>query len=293
MSDLGYTEFGFDDGKVIKTNNVDQFKQTRSGEKSRISIISFKKFSDGVLANKAREKGSALTDAEKHDFITKIDKKLAEQLNKPVEDLSEVDRIDIKSPRFAFTWTHYMEGSGSFKCLSKYEGMNVVKPEICCNRLGDATQTVGVIVMQYPLKDGVQVDEDLLAQRKYVQFNVWKMSAKKFRQVEDAYREARGDDKFTIDLTVTLDGDPKFQKQLIAAGSNAVWAKGKLDAETRGWVLDQGLRIWKHVAPAIGFEMKLDKLHEKFGLSAGPSSSSGVGAHAELPKSSVSYDDLL
>ena len=64
MSESGVFEFSWDEGKVIKTNNVDQFKQTRSGEKSRLSIISFKKFSDGVLASKAREKGSPLSDVE-------------------------------------------------------------------------------------------------------------------------------------------------------------------------------------------------------------------------------------
>lgn len=284
-----YTEFSFDDGKVIKNTNVNTFKQTKPGEKTRVSIVSFKKYSDTVLASKAREKGSALTDQEKEDFITKIDKKLAEQLGKSVDQLSETDRLDIKSPRFAFAWTHYLEGSGSFKCLSKYEGMNVVRPEACCNKLGDAQQTVGTIIMSYPVNDGLAVDEELLAAKKYVQFMVWKLSSKKFRQVEDAYKDARSDDRFTVDLMVTLDGDPKFQKQQITAGSNAVWAKGKIDSDTRSWVLDQGLRLWKSVPGTIGFEMKLEKVHEKLGLSNG---SSG-GSDSDSPKLISSYDDLL
>jgi hypothetical protein len=283
-------EFSFDDGKVIKNNAVQQFKQTKSGEKTRVSVVSFKKYSDTVLAQKAREKGTSLTETEKEDFIAKIDKKLAEQLGKSVSDLSEVDRLDIKSPRFAFAWTHYADGVGSFKCLSKYEGMNVVKPEFCCNKFGDAGQTVGMIVMTYPVKDGLSVDEDLLNARKYVNFYVWKMSSKKFRQIEDAYKDARSDERFTIDLMVTLDGDPKYQKQQITAGSNAVWAKGKLDNETRGWVLDQGLRLWKHVPSQVGFEMKLEKLQEKLGLASGSSSSGGDDS---APRLVSSYDDLI
>lgn len=283
-------EFSFDDGKVIKNNAVDLFKQTRSGEKTRLSLISFKKFSDGVLASKARDKGAALTDAEKADFIAKVDKKLAEQLGKPVEALTEVDRLDIKAPRFAFAYTHYRDGVGSVRCASKYEGSNVVRPELCCNKLGDADQTVAAVIMSYPVKDGMQVDEELLAARKYVNFYIWRMSAKKFRKLEDAYKEARGDDKFTIDLIVTLDGDPKYQKQQIVPGSNAVWAKGKLDSEARNWVLDQGLRMWKHVPNNLGYEMKMDKLAEKLGMGS-PSLSGGDAT--EAPRLVSSYDDLI
>lgn len=283
-------EFSFDDGKVIKNNAVDLFKQTRSGEKTRLSLISFKKFSDGVLASKARDKGAALTDAEKADFIAKVDKKLAEQLGKTVEALTEVDRLDIKAPRFAFAYTHYRDGVGSVRCASKYEGSNVVRPELCCNKLGDADQTVAAVIMSYPVKDGMQVDEELLAARKYVNFYIWRMSAKKFRKLEDAYKEARGDDKFTIDLIVTLDGDPKYQKQQIVPGSNAVWAKGKLDSEARNWVLDQGLRMWKHVPNNLGYEMKMDKLAEKLGMGS-PSLSGGDAT--EAPRLVSSYDDLI
>jgi len=290
MSDNSVIEFGFEEGTVIKSQGIDRFKQTRSGQKDRLSIVSFKRVHDGVLVAKAREKGAPLTDAEKADLIAKIDKKIADQLSKPVEQLTEVDRLDIKSPKFAFAWTHYRDGLGSIRCLSQYEGKTVVKPELCCNKMGDADQTVGMIVMTYPVKDGVQVDEELLNAKKYVNFAVWRMTAKKFRQIEDVYKEARAEEKSTIDLIVALDGDPKYQKQVITAGSSAVWAKGKMDSEIRSWVLDQGLRNWKHVSNNLGFDMKIDKLREK--LLGGGNSQVGSG-EAESPKLVSSYDDFL
>ena len=291
MSDNSVFEFGFDDGSsVIKSQNLDRFKQNRSGQKDRISIVSFKRVHDGVLLAKAREKGAPLGDAEKADLIAKIDKKIADQMGKSVEELTEADRLDIKSPKFAFAWTHYRDGLGSIRCLSQYEGKTVTKPELCCNKLGDPDQTVGMIVMTYPVKDGVQVDEDLLNAKKYVNFAVWRMTAKKFRQIEDAYKEARAEDKFTIDLIVTLDGDPKYQKQVITAGSSAVWAKGKMDSEVRSWVLDQGLRNWKHVSSNLGFDMKIDKLREKLLGGGGPSQG---GDAADAPKLISSYEEFL
>jgi hypothetical protein len=291
MSDNSVFEFGFDEGTVIKAQGIDRFKQTRPGQKDRLSIVSFKRVHDGVLLQKTREKGSPLTDAEKTDLMAKIDKKIAEQLGKPVEQLTEVDRLDIKSPKFAFAWTHYRDGLGSIRCLSQYEGKTVTKPELCCNKMGDADQTVGMIVMTYPVKDGVQVDEELLNAKKYVNFSVWRMTAKKFRQIEDAYKEARGEDKFTIDLIVTLDGDPKYQKQVITPGSASVWAKGKMDSEVRNWVLDQGLRNWKHVSSNLGFDMKIDKLREK--LMGGSPAQTGGSEASDAPRLVGSYDDFL
>jgi hypothetical protein len=291
MSDNSIFEFGFDEGTVIKNQAIERFKQNRPGQKDRVSIVSFKRVHDGVLVAKAREKGSPLTDAEKADLIAKIDKKVAEQLGKSVEELTEVDRLDIKSPKFAFAWTHYKDGLGTVRCLSHYEGKTVTKPELCCQKMGDADQTVGMVVMTYPVKDGIQVDEELLAAKKYVNFTIWRMTAKKFRQIEDAYKEARGEDKYTIDLLVTLDGDPKYQKQVITAGSSAAWAKGKMDSEVRNWVLDQGLRNWKHVAGNLGYDMKLDKMREKLLGGGGPAGSGSE--QADLPKLQTSYDDYL
>jgi hypothetical protein len=290
MSDNSVFEFGFDEGSVIKNQAMDRFKQNRSGEKNRVSIACFKRVHDGVLLQKAREKGSPLSDAEKADLMSKIDKKIADQLGKSADALTEADRLDIKAPKFAFAWTHYRDGLGSIRCLSQYEGKQVVKPELCCNQMGDADQTVGMIIMTYPVKDGVQVDEELLNAKKYVNFYVWRMNAKKFRQIEDAYKEARGEDKYTIDLIVTLDGDPKYQKQVITPGSSAVWAKGKMDSEIRAWVLDQGLRNWKHISSNLGFDMKLDKLREKL---SGGAPQVGGGDAQDAPKLVSSYDQFL
>ena len=296
MSDC--MEFGFDDAKIIKTVGVETFKQNRPGEKHRISVISFKKFHDEVLIRKTREKGSALTDEEKAGLLLKIDQKLAEQLKKPVEQLTEADRLDIKKPKFSVAFTHFHDGVGTIRCLSKYEGSTMVKPELCCDKFGDADQKVGCVIMTYPVDEKFQVDADLLKMRKYTNFHIWVLSAKKFRKLEAAYTDARNDKRDVIDLRVTLDGDPKFQKQQIEAASTAFWAREDCDAEIRSWILDQGLRAYKHVAQNLGFEMKLDKLMEKLsqlpgGGGGSPSTQISSGAQADTPKLVSSYEDLL
>lgn len=283
-------EFGFDDAKVIKNQSIDKFQQAKSGQKDRVAIISFKKFHEGVLKLKEKEKGSPLSDEEKATYIAKIDTKLAEQLKKPVSDLTEVDRLDTKSPRFAMAFTHFGEAVGSIRCISKYEGSTMVKSELCCEKLGDADQTVASVIMTYPLDNDGNVDLDLLKARKYTNFYVWKMSGKKFKKLEAAYADARNDNRFTIDLRVTLDGDPKYQKQQIEAASLATWARETIDPGVRQWILEQGLRAWKHVPGNLGFEMSKDKLIER--LAAGSSQSSSEAA-AEQPKLVSGYDALI
>lgn len=268
MSDL--IDFGFDEAKIVKVQGVEAFKQSRPGEVSRVSVIAFKKFHDVVLAAKTREKGEALTDKEKAELIVKIDGKLAEQLGKKVEDLTEVDRLDIKSPRFSMAMTHFGEGVGTIRCLGEYahspEGVVLVKPGLCCRKFGDADQKIGTVVMSYPVDDHNQVDGDLLAAHKYTSFWVWSLNARKFKRLESSYADARADKKPVIDLKVTLDGDPKFQKQLVEQGGTAFWAREDTDPAIRNWVLEQGLRAWKYVSNNLGFEITAEKLAEKLGV---------------------------
>jgi hypothetical protein len=291
-------EFGFDDAKIIKTVGVETFKQNRPGEKHRVSIIAFKKFHDEVLIRKTREKGSPLTDEEKAALYAKVDQKLAEQLKKPAEQLTEADRLEIRKPKFSVAFTHFHDGVGTIRCLSRHEGSTMVKPEECCNRFGDADQKVGTVIMTYPIDEKGQVDADLLKMRKYTSFYVWVLSAKKFKKLEAAYTDAKNDKREVIDLRVTLDGDPKFQKQQIEAASTAFWAREDCDPEIRAWVLDQGLRAYKHVGQNLGFEMKLDKLMEKLAQLPGgggnaPSAQISAGTQADAPKLVQSYEDLL
>ena len=287
-------EFGFDDGKVIKTQGVDAFKQGKPGEKSKISIIAFKRYHDGVLAQKARDKQGPLTDEEKADFISRVDTKLAANLKKEVKDLTEVDRLDIKSPRFSFAFTHFNDGVGTIRCLSRHEGTTLVRPELCCDKFGDADQTVATVIMQYPVDDNFQVDAEDLVRRKHTKFFIWKLSAKKFKKVEGTYIDQRNDGRPVIDLNVTLDGDPKFQKQLIESASTAFWARDGFDPGTRAWILDQGLRAYKYVQNSLGFDLSKEKLIEKLGGQAQSAAALSSGeASAEQPKLIGSYDDLL
>jgi len=293
-------EFGFDDAKVIKNQGIDQFKLSRDGERARVSVISFKKFHDSVLNLKTKEKGSPLTDDEKAQIIAKVDMKLAEQLKKEVKDLTEVDRVDLKQPRFMFAYTHYDKtdmkdgGVGSIRCLSTYDQSTstVIKPEICCDKFGDADQTVATVIMKYPVDSNLQVEQEIFKQKKMTEISIWRMGSKKFKNLESAYRDARNDDRFCIDLRVTLEGDPKFKNLKIEVASGAQFAREDMDKEVRNWVLDQGLRAWKHVANNLGFEMTKDKMMERL---SGKSSASSIAAEAQAdqPKMISSYDSLL
>lgn len=292
-------EFGFDDAGHIKPSGMDKWKQTKSGEVSRVCLVSFNRFHDGVLKKKAREKDGNLSDEEKLEILTQVDTKLAEKLGKKVDALTDVDRLDIKSPKFWNSFTHFDEtlekggyGLGTFRCLSKWRGSQMLHQEQCCKKFGEPEQKVACAIMTYPMNRDKGVDVDLLKDRKYTEFFIWVLSAKKFKKIEQCYTEARGDEKFVIDLKVELDGDPKYQKQLISVGQNCVWAKPDFSPEVRTWILEQGIRASQQVNSHLGFKLSKEKLLEKLerGKSERTLDSSSSAPSAALASG---YDDLI
>ena len=288
MSDI--MDFGFEDSKVIRSSNAEYFKQTKPNERTRISIVSFKRFADIEIAKKQRDKGALLSDTEKADLASKLDKKIAEQLGKAVKELTEVDRLDVKSPRFAVSNTHYKDGLGTIRCMSKWEGSTLVRQESCCEKLGDPDQTIATIVMTYPVDNSLQVEADIFSAKKYVNFYVWRMTSKKFQKLESTYRSAREDGKSVIDIKVQLDGDPKYQKQNFES-VNAHWAKEEVNPEIRQWVLEQGLRLFKNVDSALGYRMPMAMMMEKLGLGSGSGSEHHSGE--DKPKLIRNYNDVI
>jgi hypothetical protein len=286
MSDI--VDFGFEESKVIKPSGIERFKLGRPGEIARVSIVSFKNYSDIKIAQKAAEKGAPLTDNEKAEIITKIDAKLKEQLGK--SDLTEVDRTDIRAPRFSFSFTHYDDRVGGLRCLSKYQGQNVVSREICCDKFGDAEQTIATVVMLYPVNRDGTIDLDYLKQKKNIDFQILRMTAKKFKKIESTYNDSRANDELVIDLKLTLDGEPKYQKFLIESGRTAAWARKDADPELRNWVIEQGIRYHKYVKNELGYEMSKEKLLEKL---AAAGSQSTPETTSEKPKLQSGYGKLL
>lgn len=292
-SDNSVIEFSFDETKVVQSQGIDRFKQSKHGEVNIVSIVAFKKHIEKILVKKALEKGSPLTDAEKADLVKRVDTKLAERLGKKVEELTEVDRLDIDFPRFAVAWTHYGDGLGTIRCLSKWQDKTIIQRAACCNtqRLGDPEQTIVTLIVKYPMDNEGQVDLDLLKQHKYTSFEIWRMNAKKYKKLESVLVSARSKEFTTIDLKVQLDGDPKYQKQLITNDLTAVWARKDADPEVRQWILEEGLRNWKHIEKELGFVMTPEQLHQK--LAGGGSAGSLGSGEAEAPKLQAGYDQLL
>ena len=280
-------EFGLDNAKIIKAAGCEAFKQSRPNEKSRITIISFRTYHDVKLKEKEAEKGSPLTDAEKAEIIAKTNTKIAEHLSKPVDQLTEVDKLNPKEPKFGFSYTHFRDGIGTIKCLSKYEGNNVIKPALCCDKMGDADQTVATVILQYPVDQEGAIDMDLFKQKKYTSVFIWKLGSKKFMKLRSILAEQKEEKRQTIDLRVELDGEVKYQKQNIHFVSSAAWCRDDVPPELKHWVLEQGIKNWKYIKGNLGFEMTVDKLAEKLGQAP------QIAEEAAKPQVQAGYTSLL
>ena len=289
-------EFGLDSAQVVTVNSVEKFEQKASKQKNIVSIICFRKYSDGVLAKKTMEKGSPLTDEEREEFIKKVDEKIAANLGKTVEELTEMDRLDTSSPRFAMSRTHYIETNkvGTIRCLSTYNSSGeIVKKAQCCKvDPKEAQQVVATGVVVYPT-DNDEVDLDLLAMKKQLNFFIWKLSATKFKKIEALYKNARNDKKPFIDLSVELDGEAKYQKQNIATmGGLASFLRDDLKKESgvdvKSHILERGMKIFKSTDDVLGFKMDAAKLAEK--LSGGAKNTT---SEQESRPQTVVYNNIL
>lgn len=301
MSDV--LEFGFDDGKVIKDSSVEEFKLEKGG-KARISLVAFKKLSDGVILKKVKERFenfseeekakrplslSLLSDQEKLDVIAAVDKRIAEKLGKKPEEVKEIDRLDITKPKFWMGFTHYRDGVGTIRCMGTYKGTTLIEPGKCCEKIGDAEQRAVTIVLQYPIGEHMQPNLEMMKQRLYTNVLLYKMSAKQYKRLESTFVEAQSDGKPTMDLKTSIDGDPKFKKHLYETAS-CFWAREDFDPEVRAWILDQALRAAKHCPNNLGMEMTPQKFLEKLGESPAAMAS---GASEDRPKVQGSYVGLL
>lgn len=264
MSDI--VEFGFDDEVSIQNNTLEPFKQERTGQKDRVSIIVFKRHNDKVIEQKVKEaakEGKTLTEQEKAQIFASIDAKIAEKFKKPISEVQEIDRLDTRDPKWAYGWNHYREDVGVIKCMSTYEGPNVIKKRLCCQEIGEASQALATIIMRYPLLDNGDPDTDLLKMRKQVRFQAWKVSPKKFAQISERYLDERKDNnKYVLDLKLQLEGEPKFQKQIMGS-STATWAREDVPLEVKQWILEAGITAMTKIKSVIGFEIKEEALVEK------------------------------
>lgn len=296
MSNL--MDFSFDDGKVIQAQGIEKFKQEKSNQQNKVSIVAFKSHAETVFAAKAKERGEPLSDEEKAELNSKVDVKLAENLGKKVDDLTEIDRLNLKSPRFSVAWTHYGEGIGTIRCLSERDKSGqVVKPALCCkatSRLKEAEQKIATLVMVYPTDEEGKIEHDIFMQRKFTRFEIWRLTPKKFRAIQSCYTDARENNVEIVDLRVVLDKDPKYQNQVISNPVGAAWAKDDVDPEVRNWVLGTALKNYKYVKNELGFEMSVEKLSEKLsGMQASSSALSEGSASASSPRVQNSYKNLL
>jgi hypothetical protein len=288
MSDM--IEFGLDNSKIIKAAGCEAFKQSRTGEQSRITIVAFETHHNLVLKSKEKEKGSPLTDAEKAEYIAKVNAKLSEHLKKPIEQLTEADKQDVRAPKFAFAFTHYQEGIGTIRCLGKYENGVLVKPGLCCERMGDTEQTVGTVVLQYPLDSSNDnaLDMDLFRMKKQTAAYIWKLGSKKCKKLLAVLNEQRNENRPTIDLRIELDGEVKYQKQNIHFVSSAAWCREDVAPDLKQWVIEQGLKNWKYVDGSLGFKMTADRLVERLG-----GGNTQISDEAAKPALHAGYSNLL
>jgi hypothetical protein len=302
---MGVMQFGFDDAEAVVNTELPVFLQSASERKSRISVISFKSHVQVWIDKFVAENKALPSTDEINEQRKKIDEKLADHLKKPVDELTEVDRLNIQVPAFASAMVHYKQGVGSVQCLSKWEKGSRVTNEICCDRMDEPKQKIGCAIAHYVgLDENLDPNMDVLRLKQGLKFNAWMMNPSKYTSVKVSYNDGRRQLRemeentgkklpAVFDLRCELDGDPKFQNQKLSH-MGCKWAHSTVPKEVQNFVLAQGLKIFKMLEKGnkqMGYEISKEKLAEK--LSSGSSSSGSSQDTADKPQLNSNYDELI
>lgn len=302
---MGVMQFGFDDADAVINTELPIYQQSASEKKSRISVISFKTHLQVWIDKFISENKAAPSTEEINEQRKKIDEKLSAHLSKPVDELTEVDRLNIQVPAFASAMVHYKQGVGSVQCISKWDKGSRTTNEICCERMEEPKQKIACSIVNYvALNDDLEPNMDVLRLKQGMKFNAWMMNPSKYTSVKVSYNDGRRQLRemeentgrklpAVFDLKCELDGDPKFQNQKLSH-MGCKWAHSSIPKEIQNYVLAQGLKIFKLIEKGnkqMGYEISKEKLIEK--LSSGSSSSSSSSASDDRPQLNSDYDALI
>ena len=207
--------------------------------------------------------------------------KRAEELGKPLEKLTPVDRLDLSIAHFKALKAHYHESVGY--AISRL-GKDGAEGDQVWKRMGDVKSYFTTLLLIYPVNSEGAVDRETFgAQVKQGKLKLlpWRFSSKTYEEIFGVNEGLRDNGLSLVsqDVKITCD-NPKYQGVKVVAAGPATWQKNET---VKAAVLTAALNKYDHLNPFR--EMTTEQVREKLG--GGASSGSADDA------SSDNFSDLL
>lgn len=246
---------GAEDKKYARSNNLEWFK----GEKGRTYRVAFVYFHplEAQVVKAMRKQNPQVSKEDLVAGIKKVLAKKAEQLSKPVDQLTEIDRLDTNNVQFKKVEGHYKEGIGFV--LSRL-GKDGPDADQVWKMMGDPKTYFTTVLLVYPTnKEGELIKEQI------AHFTVvpWRFGSKVYATLHQRAAGLRENGLSIASQDMLLKcTNTDFQAFDIDAAGPAIWSKSPKLAEA---VLNKAHPLYEKLVPFR--ELSTADLKIKLGVS--------------------------
>lgn len=271
------------DEKNVGGQKQDWFKMTQKGQQVRASFVYFHSVDANavsVFVKKARKNNEKVTREQVLEVAKQALEQRASELEKSVDELTDIEKLDLSKNHFKALKAHYQEGLGYV--ISRL-GKDGADADEVWKRLPDPKTSFTTLLLIYPTNsEGTINAAELKDQIKNNKLNLmpWRFSNRVYEEVWKANNSLRHNDLTLASQDVLLEcKDPKFHNISVSAVGKAIWQQKDT---LRNAVLRSATNMYDKLVPFR--ELTTDQLREKLGLGGGIS---------EADVSLDNFDDVL
>jgi hypothetical protein len=270
------------DEKDVGGPKRDWLKMTKKGQVIRCAFIYFYTYDSNAVRNAvkvARKNGKKLTQEEVAGIVKKVLSKRAEDLNKSIDKLTAVDKLDVSVARFKAFKAHYQEGLGYV--MSRI-GKDGAESDAIWKRLPEPKTVFSTLLLIYPTDSEGSLNKEALARQikeNKLELIPWRFSNRVYDDIWKLNDGLRENNLSLASQDIKLEcKEPQYQNISVSFAGVALWQKNE---SFKNSVLSHAVNMYDKLIPFR--ELTTEQLRAKLGL----------GGSAVEDISSDSFQDML
>lgn len=254
------------DEKNVGGSKSDWLKLATKGQILRVAFCYFHTFDAnavGSAAKEARKAGKILSKEDIAGVAKKTLTDLAQKLNKSVDQLTPIDRLDLKVAHFKSLKAHYQEGFGY--AISRL-GKDGPEADAIWRRLPEAKPYFTTLLLIYPTDDQGNLHKEVFGQQirdTAPKLVPWRFSKMVYDEIWNLNEGLRGNAMTLGSQDIKLEcKEPKYQNIKVSFAGPALWQKNDTIKQV---VLSKAVTMYGDKLLPFR-EMTTDQLKAKLGL---------------------------
>jgi len=257
-------DVGLEDGDKKHFGTRDEWFKMQKGQKMRASFLYFHTADVNAVSaayKASKEEGKKLTKEEMQTIGKKVLADLATALEKELDQLTPVDKLDFGQVHFKKMNAHYQDGLGYV--ISRL-GKDGAESDVVWRKLDDPKLYFTTLLLIYPTDKDGNLDKDGLKAGRWFLIP-WRFGRKTYELIWKLNDSLRENDLSIASQDLKLEcTEGKYQNITVNSAGPALWQKSE---NFKKQVLEKALPFYDKLIPFR--EMSTDQLRAKLGLGGG------------------------